>query len=98
MERRLKFALDRHESRLSEVSGAVSDLNGPRGGSDKRCHIQVRLQDGTSLSIEVRGEDGFAVVNAALRRLTYRLGRRVDRIHKPVKAHARESVARKLAS
>jgi hypothetical protein len=43
LRRRLEFALGRFASRLREVSAHVSDVNGPRGGVDKRCVITLHL-------------------------------------------------------
>ncbi len=39
--RRLEFALDRFEEDLRRVSVLVIDVNGPRGGVDKRCRIEL---------------------------------------------------------
>jgi putative sigma-54 modulation protein len=37
VERRICFALD--WAKVHKISVRLSDLNGPRGGTDKRCHI-----------------------------------------------------------
>ena len=39
--RRLDFALDRFSEDLRRVSVLVSDVNGPRGGVDKRCRVEL---------------------------------------------------------
>lgn len=43
VQRRLGFTLARSADRVRRVDVRLSDLNGPRGGVDKRCLIQVRL-------------------------------------------------------
>ena len=41
-ERRLRFALARAAERVRQIKVRFSDINGPRGGIDKRCRIQQR--------------------------------------------------------
>jgi len=41
--RRLQLALGCCADRVSRATVCLSDVNGPRGGVDKRCQIQVRL-------------------------------------------------------
>ena len=43
--RRLHFALGRSEAQVSRLSVRLSDLNGPRGGEDKRCQVRITLTD-----------------------------------------------------
>jgi ribosomal subunit interface protein len=43
VDKRIRFALARIGHRLRRVDVRLSDLNGPRGGVDKRCLIEVRL-------------------------------------------------------
>jgi hypothetical protein len=39
--RRLCFALVHCEETIRRVTVRLSDINGPRGGTDKCCHIQL---------------------------------------------------------
>jgi putative sigma-54 modulation protein len=39
MQRKLDFALDRFGDRLERVEVTIEDLNGPRGGVDKRVRL-----------------------------------------------------------
>ncbi|NNJ94686.1 MAG: HPF/RaiA family ribosome-associated protein [Halobacteria archaeon] len=43
VDKRIRFALSRISHRLRRVDVRLSDLNGPRGGVDKRCLIEVRI-------------------------------------------------------
>jgi ribosome-associated translation inhibitor RaiA len=47
--KRVSSALDRFERRLRRVAIVIEDVNGPKGGADKRCRIRAT------------GERGFAV-------------------------------------
>jgi putative sigma-54 modulation protein len=41
VKRRIHFALGRFAGKIKSVSVRLADLNGPRGGVDKSCHIRV---------------------------------------------------------
>jgi len=41
--RRFEFALGRFHGRVRSVAIRIVDLNGPRGGVDKRCRVTVHL-------------------------------------------------------
>ena len=41
--RRFELALGRFHARIRSVVVRVTDLNGPRGGVDKRCRVTVQL-------------------------------------------------------
>lgn len=84
VERRLGFALDRFEDRLSEVAVSFSDANGPRGGLDKLCRLHATLTAGPVISIEEKGEDQSAVLNSAAKRLAHSVGRELQRMQRPV--------------
>ena len=81
IERRLSFATDRFSARIVELSVVVYDVNGPRGGSDKRCTIRGILEGGKSISVEDQGEDASVVVNCAVRRLSSSIARALFRAH-----------------
>ena len=74
-ERRLLFALGRFGRRLQSVMLRVDDVNGPRGGPDKRVQIAARLAP----SGEVRVEDRDGNLCVAIDRAADRLDRAVTR-------------------
>ena len=43
-ERRTQFTLGRHSARIARVSISLADINGPKGGADKSCTVQISLQ------------------------------------------------------
>ena len=75
IERRVVFAIGRFQSRLRRVTVRVADINGPRGGVDKRCRIAVELAPSGSLVVEDVDSELFSVIDRA----TDRLGRAVER-------------------
>ncbi len=42
-ERRVRAALGRFERRIRRVDVRFLDVNGPRGGPDRECHVELRL-------------------------------------------------------
>ncbi len=77
--RRIHLALGRFGGRLRLVSALAFDENGPRGGTDKRCRIELRLRDGGYLSVEHTGERLLATVDEALGRAVRALVRHLER-------------------
>ena len=74
-ERRLRFALGRFTGAVDRVTVRVEDVNGPRGGVDKRCRLVVALAPRGELIIE----DEDADVRRLLDRSADRAGRAVER-------------------
>ena len=62
VERRLRFALWRLAGRIGRVTVRLSDINGPRGGIDKRCQIVVALVPRGLVMVEGSGHDAFALI------------------------------------
>jgi ribosome-associated translation inhibitor RaiA len=79
-ERRLRFALGRFVSRTGRIEVRLFDVNGPRGGIDKRCQITVALRPRGAVRVEDTSDDPYRLVAHAAKRAgqaVYRtLGRR----------------------
>jgi len=69
--RRLRFVLTRHSDRIQRVVVRLGDENGPRGGVDKFCRLQVYLSDAPVAVIDDIGPDLYDVIDRA----TDRVGR-----------------------
>lgn len=80
VERSVAFAVDRHSTQVTHISVYLADLNGPKGGVDKLCQITAELKGSMPVLILEEGDDLLATVNRAVRRLGYRIGRRVQRV------------------
>ena len=74
---RIGTALGRFAHRIRSVVVRIDDLNGPRGGIDKSCRVQVRGPS-MSLILEHRHADPHEAVAMALRRIARSLARRMD--------------------
>jgi putative sigma-54 modulation protein len=78
-ERRLQFALHWAGRDLRSVNMRLSDINGPRGGNDKRCTIQLVLGE-QSLVIEDTEADLYVAIDRAVDRSKRNLTRRLERL------------------
>jgi ribosomal subunit interface protein len=83
IERRLSFALSARYADINRLRVRLSDINGPRGGNDKRCQVQVMLTGQTPVVIEDTQSDLYVAIDRASdrarRTLTRRLGRQLDK-------------------
>lgn len=80
IERRLFFALGRFTARLRGVRVRLADVNGPRGGVDKRCTIQVLLPRVAPVIVEEVHEHAPAAVDLAADRAGRAVARKLDRV------------------
>ncbi len=73
--RRLSYAVSFASDHIRRVTVHLSDVNGPRGGDDKRCQLVVTMDKLPSVIIEDTENDLYA----AIARATERAGRSVAR-------------------
>ena len=64
LRRRLRFAIGRFSGEVRSVRCWLEDVNGPRGGVDKRCAIELGGAF-RSLRVEARDVDLYAAVDRA---------------------------------
>ncbi len=79
LSRRIEFALGRFGARISRVAVQLEDVNGPRGGLDHRCLVEVHLIPAGRLLTEVVDEDLEPAASAALDRMARRVKEEFDR-------------------
>jgi len=79
IERRLGFALGSREHHIQRIIVRLSDINGPRGGIDKHCHVQVMLAHLPAVVIEDTQADLYAAIDRASDRAGRTVGRRLTR-------------------
>jgi len=82
VERRLKFAMKRCDEHIQRLVIRLSDINGPRGGSDKQCHIQVVMAGMPDVVIEDTRTDIYAAIHRALDRAAQVVSRKINRRQK----------------
>ncbi len=79
VERRLAFALSHAEDDVSRVTVRLSDLNGPRGGIDKCCAIELRLKNAAPLVVKDVQSDLYVAIDRAAERIGRAFLRRLAR-------------------
>ena len=77
--RRLNFSLANKNEHVHKVNMRLSDINGPRGGSDKRCHIQVVLNGLPDIVIEDVQTDMYTAIDLACDRASRTVVRKIGR-------------------
>ena len=78
-QRRLKTALGRYRAALATVQVRLSDINGPRGGIDKHCVIEVRGPALVPIVVRERDADLYVAIDRAAERLDRTVARRLAR-------------------
>lgn len=78
-ERRLGVALGWARHHMRRLAVSLSDINGPRGGIDKRCKIQVQLSGGREIIIEECEADLYAAIDRAADRADRAVVKQVER-------------------
>ena len=83
--RRLQYAFGCCAKRISRTIVHLSDINGPRGGVDKRCQIQVRLAALSDVVIEDTEADMYVAIDLAAERASRIVVRHLARQRRPVR-------------
>jgi putative sigma-54 modulation protein len=66
--RRLRFALNRTQHSIHNVTVRISDRNGPKGGIDKHCQIHLTLPGLPNVIVTEKGKDIAAAIDRASHR------------------------------
>ncbi|MBI2778268.1 MAG: HPF/RaiA family ribosome-associated protein [Gammaproteobacteria bacterium] len=94
--RRLHHALGGCADHISQARVRLSDVNGPRGGADKCCQIQVRLAHLADVVIENTEADLYVAIDRAAERVGRTAARHIARQRRPVRISSRQETASNL--
>ena len=78
-ERRLQLSLSDFVAQLDGVEVRLADINGPRGGLDKRCAIKVILRRFGVVFARAAGHDVYSTVDHAATRIRSAVSRTLGR-------------------
>lgn len=67
-ERRVRFVLRRLGWMVSRAEVRMSDVNGPRGGVDKRCQVALKTRSAGTVVITAMARDWRSALEEALAR------------------------------
>jgi ribosome-associated translation inhibitor RaiA len=76
---RMKFVLRRLGTLVAHARLRLSDVNGPRGGVDKRCQVELKTDAGGTVVITAASNDWRTAIDDALARAAQVLRRKVQR-------------------
>jgi putative sigma-54 modulation protein len=78
VESRVRFVSQRLSHGVSRAVVRLKDTNGPRGGVDKQCQIQLNTAKGGVLVVVSRSDDWRTAMDKALARAIHALSRRLN--------------------
>ncbi len=79
-EKRLKFAVARDDNVVMRARIRLADINGPRGGVDKRCQVELTMAGQCNIVIEDTQADLYFAIDRACERAMRTLNRRLERL------------------
>lgn len=82
---RVRFALRRLSSFVPRAKVQFTDDNGPRGGIDKRCQVELNTDKVGSVVIASLASDWQTALDRSVGRATRVLARSLQRIQKPLR-------------
>jgi hypothetical protein len=82
---KVHFALRRLSNLVPRAKVQFSDVNGPRGGIDKRCQVELKTESVGTVVIASLARDWRTALDRSLSRATRVLTRTVQRGQKPVR-------------
>ena len=77
--RRIHLHLSRFGNEVTAVLVRIADVNGPKGGIDKRCQVTVRGPRFGSATLDEASGDAYSAVDTAVERIGRSVGRGLDR-------------------
>lgn len=80
VERRLSASLQRFFGRVERVTVRLMDLNGPRGGIDKRVRVAVGIAGAPDVVVQESSPDLYHAIDAAASRAKRSVARVIDKV------------------
>lgn len=77
--RRVHAHMSRFGREVQTVLVRISDVNGPKGGVDKRCQVVMRGRSVGVWCVDEQASDAYASVDLAVDRASRALGRLLER-------------------
>ncbi len=81
VEKRLQAAVDRFEHMVRGAHVTLEDVNGPKGGRDKRCRLLFTGAPGAEDAIEVTESDLYAAIDVAVEKANHLLAHQHKQKH-----------------
>lgn len=79
IQERFETALGRRQPQVRAICVHVEDINGPRGGVDKRCLAEITLERRGRIVVDAREPDLYRAVQCAAKRARTSVSHTIDR-------------------
>ena len=89
--KRLQFVLRRLHKLVPRARVRLSDVNGPRGGVDKRCQVELNTEGAGTVVITALARDWRTALDSAMARAARSLAHGWQRHQRPTRASHRNS-------
>lgn len=76
-EERMSFVLARYGEKVSRVYVTLLDINGPKGGKDKRCRVQLKLENFAPIVLQETQSNLYEAIISCGSRLRRTVGRKL---------------------
>ena len=97
--RRVQFALSKFGHSIRRVRVHFSDLNGPKGGNDKKCSIKVKLITTGEIVVQGVGKDIVTALSHSVERVERAIKRELEkRRETPIRKNRRLERNKELES
>jgi len=77
--RRLDYAFSARAHHLQRIFVRLMDVNGPRGGADKRCQLHVVVPGQPDIIVQDTETDLYLAIDRAVDRASRSVARKLDR-------------------
>lgn len=78
-EKRFRAATSRFVGRVEHVTIRISDENGPKGGVDKRCRVEVSVMRRGTFVVEENDADAYKAIGRAAKKVKQILGKQLGK-------------------
>lgn len=90
VQRQINFNLVNFESHIVSVDVFLSDINGPKGGADKKALVCIRLNSRSTVAIERTRSDLYSAIALASRQAKRTIRRALNKHRRMEKRALRE--------
>ncbi|WP_320820480.1 HPF/RaiA family ribosome-associated protein [Thalassolituus sp.] len=80
VKRRISYALGSRDDKIERIVVTLSDVNGPKGGEDKRCKVLIKLDGKNDIVIDDKQEHFHSAIDLAVDRASRAVSRRIERL------------------
>ena len=84
--RRVDFAFSTRSDQIGRILVRLADVNGPRGGDDKSCLVQVRMPGQPDVIVENIESNLYVAIHRAIDRAGWTTARKLERQRRKARA------------